>query len=563
MKNKKLMLLIVLLTIGFAAVSTTLLINGTTNVAENTSEFEVYFSNAVENGTEKKELIKDKTHIAFTANLSMLGEVYELKYEVTNASKNYDASVNLNVPSGNEYISVTNNFDTSNLLARTKREGTLILKVVKGVTEEITFPIEITIEVNAVERTSIASDQNEDVHFTKLVINEEEQVVNGKEFKINLTSDENMITYHVTNSSREYDVDVTVSCEGENLTIENHFQNGRLNGNTTREGILKVTGSGELSCSISYSLPISRDTLASEEINFEENTDEIEPFPAPTAVEILSSKMNAYTNASGVELTYTEGNIHEMYEFKHDKTDQMPANTDYRYIGNDPYNYVKFNCTDYNTQSGCEIWRIIGLMPDEEGAYRLKLIRNDFSEKMYWNKSNKYSNNWETSEIRNKMTKLVNSQTIDNYVDLVKYFLGGGTNGDRTAESYYIIERGKESLNAINFNDKVGLMYPSDYIFTFGKNVNSACYNNGYVCHSKLPDFSWLYAVNTSQWLISPDKSVSHYVSYIVLGSIYFNPQNDDVHARPVVYLKPEITFKKGDFDGSKEKPYELKEIKN
>ncbi len=159
MKRKSILVLtLLLMAIGFAAVSTTLFINGNTNVASNTNDFDVYFSKAIENGKENNNLIKDKTRIAFTANLSEVDEVYELKYEVTNGSKNYDVSVIINVPNGNEYIRVTNDFDTSNLLARTSREGTLTLKVIKGVTEEITFPIEITITVNAVERTTLGED---------------------------------------------------------------------------------------------------------------------------------------------------------------------------------------------------------------------------------------------------------------------------------------------------------------------------------------------------------------------------------------------------------------------
>ncbi len=159
MKRKSILVLaIILMSIGFAAVSTTLFINGNTNVASNTSDFDVYFSKTFENGIEKNILIKDKTHIAFTANLSKIDEVYELKYEVTNASKNYDVSVSLNVPNGNEYIRVTNDFDTSNLLARTKREGVLTLKVIKGVTEELNLPIEITITVNGVERTELGGE---------------------------------------------------------------------------------------------------------------------------------------------------------------------------------------------------------------------------------------------------------------------------------------------------------------------------------------------------------------------------------------------------------------------
>jgi len=159
MKRKNILVLaILLMAVGFAAVSTTLFINGNTNVASNTQDFDVYFSRVFENGVENSTLIQDKTHITFEANLKEIDKVYELKYEVTNASKNYDVSVSINIPNGNEYLQVTNDFDTSNLLARTTREGILTLKVIKGVTEEIQFPIEITITVNAVERTTLGSE---------------------------------------------------------------------------------------------------------------------------------------------------------------------------------------------------------------------------------------------------------------------------------------------------------------------------------------------------------------------------------------------------------------------
>ncbi len=200
MKRKSLLVLaIMLMTVGFAAVSTTLFINGNTNVASNTDDFDVYFSKAIENGVENNALIKDKTHITFTANLTKIDEVYELKYEVTNASKNYDVSVTLNVPNGNEYVRVTNDFDTSNLLARTSREGTLTLRVIKGVTEEITFPIEITITVNALERTTLGSEaiKNGTIYGVKRSIDSEstkwERIEDAVGLEANATKDGSVV----------------------------------------------------------------------------------------------------------------------------------------------------------------------------------------------------------------------------------------------------------------------------------------------------------------------------------------------------------------------------------
>ena len=46
-RNKKFILLtVLLLTIGFAAVSTVLLINGNLTIAEKTSDYKIYFSSA-------------------------------------------------------------------------------------------------------------------------------------------------------------------------------------------------------------------------------------------------------------------------------------------------------------------------------------------------------------------------------------------------------------------------------------------------------------------------------------------------------------------------------------
>ncbi len=137
--------------------------------------------------------------IAFTAELHEIDETYELKYEVTNASKNYDMSVNINVPNGNEYIRVTNNFDTSNLLARTSREGILTLKAIKGATEEISFPIEITITVNAVERTELGGEEieREKVYGIKRSINSEstkwERIEDAVGLEANATKDGSIV----------------------------------------------------------------------------------------------------------------------------------------------------------------------------------------------------------------------------------------------------------------------------------------------------------------------------------------------------------------------------------
>ena len=85
MKRKKTIILVVLLmAVGFAAVSTTLFINGQTKINANQDDFNVYYSDAYVNGVQDKSVIEDNIHISFTTELSTLGEKYVLDYEVTN-----------------------------------------------------------------------------------------------------------------------------------------------------------------------------------------------------------------------------------------------------------------------------------------------------------------------------------------------------------------------------------------------------------------------------------------------------------------------------------------------
>ena len=171
MKNRKSILLVVLLlAVGFAAVSTTLYINGSTNINPNQDDFNVYYSDAYVNGVQDKSVITDDTHISFTTELSALGEKYVLDYEVANGSKNYDAELIMSCTSSNDYLNITNVFDDETILeARSTRNGTLTLELKKSnAGEDIDVTIECTIDANAIERTKL--NENEIATNTTYVI---------------------------------------------------------------------------------------------------------------------------------------------------------------------------------------------------------------------------------------------------------------------------------------------------------------------------------------------------------------------------------------------------------
>ena len=161
MKNKKglIFVLIILMSVGFAAVTTTLIINGRTIVAENEEDYQVYFSGAVVDKEDyTNEIIsKDKKTITFETILKSKDEISTLEYEVTNASTIYDASVKVTVKVDNtNEIEVTNTFDAEKKLsARETRKGTLEIKLKKVTLEEKRIPITVKLEFNAEERDTI------------------------------------------------------------------------------------------------------------------------------------------------------------------------------------------------------------------------------------------------------------------------------------------------------------------------------------------------------------------------------------------------------------------------
>ena len=161
MGKKKLILLVVLiLGIGFAAVTTTLFINGSVNYGTNLDDFEVYYSDAYTNGHNNYEIIKDYTHIEFGTKMKSVGEKHVVEYDVTNGSRNYDAKLIMVCTGSNEYINVTNEFDTSiNLPATETRRGKLTIELIKGYVgeEDKIVTIECSIKANAVARSSLSN----------------------------------------------------------------------------------------------------------------------------------------------------------------------------------------------------------------------------------------------------------------------------------------------------------------------------------------------------------------------------------------------------------------------
>ena len=289
----------------------------------------------------------------------------------------------------------------------------------------------------------------------------------------------------------------------------------------------------------------------------------------PNAANTLIAKANAenlnYNSATSEQQK-------EMWTFSHPVTVQTEALTDYRYIGATPNNYVTFNN---------ELWRIIGVFTVDDGTgkeeERLKIIRDESIGDMQWNSTD--YNNWSTATLNNYLNEDYYNNLSNEAKDMIgdaKYYLGGIPYG---ATEYYNYERGEDvsSRNALNWIGKVGLMYPSDYIYTFSLGIDDICYSDGSNCDTGNAELSYLYNSSVNQWLISPSNSFSsNQVSNILsTGKIHLvgvrcgsaistyagDPytcyyQSNNFGVRPVVFLKSNVNIIDG--DGSSSSPYQL-----
>ena len=168
MKRKSIIAVtILLLAIGFAAISTTLIINGSTKVGENTDDFSVIFTKASLDGKNVYNSVVDDTKkiITFeTSDLKTLNQTSILNYEVTNNSANYDAEVQVNCKTKEnttaKYTSIKNELENNATVIKAKQtlNGTLTVTLNKVATEEVREEYICTLTLNAVERDTLGKE---------------------------------------------------------------------------------------------------------------------------------------------------------------------------------------------------------------------------------------------------------------------------------------------------------------------------------------------------------------------------------------------------------------------
>ena len=177
MKRKSAIIIaILIMCVGFAAISTTLIINGNAKVSENTQDFDIYFSKARLDTVDvyKSVISEDKKTINFSTNdLKTLNQTSVLNYEITNNSSNYDAEVQVSCKvkenTTAKYTSIKNELENNTTVVKAKEtlNGILTITLNKTATEEIRENYVCTLTFNAIERDAPGTNIPDPVSFSE------------------------------------------------------------------------------------------------------------------------------------------------------------------------------------------------------------------------------------------------------------------------------------------------------------------------------------------------------------------------------------------------------------
>ncbi len=245
-----------------------------------------------------------------------------------------------------------------------------------------------------------------------------------------------------------------------------------------------------------------------------------------------------------------------------------------RYIGKNPNNYVKFNN---------KLWRIIGVMNNIKtsasgvGESRLKIISvESYDDITGYRWDSEGSNDWASPASFNVALQGI-TEAKSNLIDNAVWNLGGfymkdyyyedETSPDSQPNIFYDAERSNNHYgnNATTWTGKVALMYPSDYGYAVGGNVRTACLKTNMTDFSMIdcPSNNWLFNSKSyfGQWTLTHDTYYSSAVFLISeTGDLYnYSVTYDEAgipEVFPVVYLKSSVKIISG--FGTSDNPYEL-----
>ncbi|MDE6141427.1 MAG: hypothetical protein K2G03_02380, partial [Bacilli bacterium] len=199
------MIALLALTVGFAAITTTLVVNGTLSIGPDGAGFDsdVIFSRAkISDGSGNAFISSDGKSLQFNADLMELGSEVDLRYDITNKNRQYDAKGTIECDfvdetnAYNGYITITETPKEFEVKGGTKTSGHVIVRLVKSFAGDETINsadigFKCTINLEANERDDLAPEIPP--VYVDETLNGADPVLTGGLVPVNLTNDGKVI----------------------------------------------------------------------------------------------------------------------------------------------------------------------------------------------------------------------------------------------------------------------------------------------------------------------------------------------------------------------------------
>lgn len=203
MEKKKIFILVLLLVIGFAAISTSLVINGNINVGFSDTKFDgdIIFTKA-ESETGEATISETRKEIAYNAEkLENVGQRAILDFDVTNKNRNYDADVTITCglesefASYSDYVTISTDLESPfELNAGQTKSGHLIIEMTKLYGESLETEISYVCKLVATpkERETLG-EEYKDI-YKDTVLNGADPVLKDELIPV-ILADDGTVTY--------------------------------------------------------------------------------------------------------------------------------------------------------------------------------------------------------------------------------------------------------------------------------------------------------------------------------------------------------------------------------
>ena len=263
-----------------------------------------------------------------------------------------------------------------------------------------------------------------------------------------------------------------------------------------------------------------------------------------------------------IEIIYKITNYDEYIGYlKGESGIRKTKDNNYVYYGDNPNNFIYYNCKKEQDTKTCELWRIIGTYYDiESDKYITKIIRNDSIGKYQYNDN---LNTWNDSLINKYLEK-------DYKINMSRFIQEIKVNQENILDLNTNLD--KIPTITVDKASKISLLLVSDYLnasICQDKKINeydNVCLNSNWL-NKNDDSYEWTNSIKYTEEEkiieeINPEETdekepIINNQVYSIGPSIKENTSNESLKVRPVVYLKDRILLSSG--EGTLEKPYIIK----